>query len=72
MSNLDQVLDAAMELPLEQQEMLLQILKSRIVASRRNEIASDAQTSIAEFQAGKLKLQTANEAIQELREYLSI
>ncbi|NET56230.1 MAG: hypothetical protein F6K47_08640 [Symploca sp. SIO2E6] len=71
MNKLDQVLDAVMELPLEQQEMLVQILKNRIIANRRDEIASDAKTSLAEFQASQLKLQTATEAIQELREYLN-
>ncbi len=71
LSNLDQVLDAAMELPLEQQEMLIDILKNRIVENRRDEIARDAAVSIAEFQAGKLKVQTATEAIQELQEYLN-
>jgi hypothetical protein len=71
LSNLDRVLDAAMELPLEQQEILVQILKNRIIESRRDEIASDAAASIAEFQAGRLKVQTATEAIQELREYLN-
>lgn len=70
LSNLDKVLDAAMDLPLEQQEILIQILKNRIVENRRDEIASDAAVSIAEFQAGTLKVQTAAEAIQELREYL--
>lgn len=70
MSNLDKVLDAAMNLPLEQQEMLIKILKKRIIESRRDEMMSDAAASIAEFQAGKLKVQTATEAIQELREYL--
>jgi len=69
-SNLDKVLDAAMDLPLEQQEMLIRILKNRIIESRRDEIARDAADSIAEFQSGKLKVQTAAEAIQELREYL--
>ncbi len=71
MSNLDRVLDAAMELTLEQQEMLVQILKNRIIESRRDEIALDAATSIAEFQTGRFKVQTAAEAIQELREYLN-
>jgi hypothetical protein len=71
LSNLDKVLEAAMTLPLEQQEMLVQILKKRIIESRRDEIASDAADSITEFQAGTLKLQTAAEAIQELREYLN-
>ena len=71
LSNLDKVLDAAMELPLEQQEMLIQILKNRIVENRRDEIATDAAASVAEFQAGRFKVQTAAEVIQELREYLN-
>jgi len=71
LSNLDKVLDAAMDLSLEQQEMLIQILKNRISESQRDEIASDAAISIAEFKAGKLKVQNATEAIQELREYLN-
>lgn len=71
LSNLDKVLEVAMTLPLEQQEMLVQILKKRIIESRRDEIASDAAASITEFQAGTLKVQTAAEAIQELREYLN-
>ena len=49
MSNLDRVLDAAMELPLEQQEVLVQILANRIIESRRDEIASDAAVSISEL-----------------------
>ena len=39
LSNLDRVLEAAMELPLEQQEMLVQIIKNRIIENRRDEIA---------------------------------
>ena len=71
LSNLDRVLDAAMELTLEQQEMLVQILKNRIVESRRDEIASDAAASIAEFQAGSLQVQTATEVIRELRKHIN-
>jgi len=71
LANLDQVLDAVMELPVEQQEILLQIIKKRLTENMRNEIASDAKISLAEFQAGKLQLKTATEAIQELREYLN-
>ena len=70
MASLDQVLDEAMDLPLEQQEMLLQILQRRMIERRRDEIAQDAAASLAEFRAGKLKAQTANEAIAELRESL--
>lgn len=67
---LDKVLDEAMALPIEQQEMLIQILQRRLVEKRRNEIAQDAATSLAEFRSGKLKAQSATEAISELREFL--
>nr|WP_017295088.1 hypothetical protein [Geminocystis herdmanii] len=71
MNKLDKVLDEAMELSLEQQEMLVQILKNRISKNRREQIASDALVSLAEFETGKLKIQTASEAIQELQDYLN-
>jgi hypothetical protein len=71
LNKLDQVLDEAMELSLEQQEMLVQILQQRISESRREQIAFDAVVSMAEFQSGKLKIQSADEAIQELEEYIN-
>lgn len=70
MTNLDLVLEQAMDLPLEQQEMLIQILQRRIIERRRDEIARDAKLSLAEFREGKLKVQSAAEAISELREFL--
>ena len=70
MSNLDRILDEAMTLPANQQEMLLQILQRRIVERRRDEIAQDTIESLAEFRSGKLKALTAPEAIAELRAFL--
>ncbi len=70
MSNLDKILDEAMNLTLEQQEMLVQILQRRMMEQRRDEIAQDAELSLAEFKEGKLKIQTATEAIAELRDYI--
>ena len=70
MANLDEVLDRAMDLPIEQQEMLIQIIQRRMMERRRDEIAQDAALSLAEFREGKLKVQTADEAITELRELL--
>jgi parvulin-like peptidyl-prolyl isomerase len=62
MSNLDRVLDEVMNLPTEQQEMLIQILQRRAIEHRRDEIARDAQLSLAESR--KLKIQTLREFIQ--------
>lgn len=67
---LEQVIDSAMQLPLEQQEMLLEILQSRQIEARRLEMARDAQESLAAFRAGKLKGQTAAEIIVDLRKAL--
>jgi hypothetical protein len=57
MTSLDRVLDEAMALPLNQQEMLIQILHRRILDRRREEIARDAEISLAEFRSGKLNPQ---------------
>jgi TRAP-type C4-dicarboxylate transport system substrate-binding protein len=51
-------------------ELDVRTLTNQIIESRQDEIVSGAEASIAEFQAGKLKIQTATEVIQELREYL--
>lgn len=71
MNKLDKVLDEVMTLSLEEKEMLAQILKQTIIESRREQIAQDAQTSLEEFKQGKYKPLTAEEAIQDLREYLA-
>jgi len=70
LTKLDQVLDDVMQLSLEEKEMLSQILKQRIIEHRREQIAIDAQKSLEEFRQGKMKPLTADEAIQNLREYL--
>jgi hypothetical protein len=70
-ATLDQVLDVAMQLPLDQQEMLLEILKRRQSKRNRREIANDAKTSIAEFRAGHTVARSADEVIADLRQSLA-
>lgn len=67
---LDQVIDTAMQLPPAQREMLVDILRSRQIEARREEIASDARDSIAAFRAGELKARSAEEVIADLRRSL--
>lgn len=71
MVTLDQALDTAMQLPPDQQEMLIQILQNRKIEARREEIAQDAQLSMTEFHSGQLTPQTAEAAIAELRQSLN-
>ena len=67
---LDQALDAVMRLPLEQQDMLIEIWYKRRIEARRQEIARDAQDSLAAFRAGQYKPQPVTKIIAELRHSL--
>lgn len=68
---LDQAIDLVMQLPLEQREMLIDIVRHRDIESRRKEIARDARDSIAAFQAGQLKPQPLPEILSSLRQSLN-
>ena len=65
MNTLDQVLETALQLPYEQQEMLIKILQNRHHESSRTEIAT-----LADFHAGKFQHQSAEDIILTLRQSL--
>jgi hypothetical protein len=67
---LDQAIDAAMQLPPAQQDMLLEVLRSRRIEARRAEIAANARDSIAAYRSGQFKAQSAETVIAELRQTL--
>ena len=68
---LQQALDTVEELPFEQQEMLLEILKRRHIEIRREAIATAAKEAQADFRAGRLKFHSSvEEMLAELNEYL--
>lgn len=70
MHTLDQVLETALLLPYDQQEMLIRILRKRHQESRRAEMAADAQQTLADFHAGKFQHQSAEDVIVALRQSL--
>jgi len=72
MVTLEQALDIVMQLPLEQREMLIDLIHKRHIESRREEIARDARVAIASFHAGQLKAQPVEEIILELRQLIDI
>jgi hypothetical protein len=71
MNTFEQVLDMVTELPLDQQELLIDIVQRRTIDIRRQELARTSQEALAEFRSGTLKAQTADEAIAELRLFLN-
>ena len=53
MTTLDRALETVMQLSLDQQELLIEILRQRHLEASRDEIAKDAKESLAAFKAGK-------------------
>jgi len=70
MNTLNQVLETALQLSYEQQEMLIKILENRHRESIRAEIAADAKQTLADFRTGKFRLQSAEDVIATLRQSL--
>jgi len=66
MSTLDQAIDTVRQLPLEQQEILIDIFHHRHIEKRRREISVDAKRAIADFHAGKLQPKPVHEILSEL------
>jgi len=70
MMTLTEVLNVVEQLTHEDQETLLRIVRNRQIERRRDEIAKDAQESLAAYRAGLLPSYTAKEAIAELQALL--
>ncbi|MEH2207719.1 MAG: hypothetical protein V7K53_27230 [Nostoc sp.] len=71
MITLEQVLEDALQLSSEQQEMLIKILQNRHHENRRAEIAKDAQQTLADFHTGKFRHQSAQNVVAALRQSLN-
>ncbi len=67
---LNQAIDTVAQLPLQQQEMLLDILHHRLNEARRQEIADAARQARADFQQGQLTAKSADAVIQDSRRSL--
>jgi hypothetical protein len=70
MITFESALDAVSQLSIDQQEMLIDILKKRNAEVRRREILEKCREGLAEYRSGVLKAQTAEEAIADLRSYV--
>lgn len=67
----EQVIETVRQCSPKQREVLSDLMRRWEIESVRREIAEDAKESLELFRQGVLQPQSATEAIQELREYLS-
>ncbi|MEI6328360.1 MAG: hypothetical protein WCP16_03955 [Pseudanabaena sp. ELA645] len=70
MITFESALDAVSQLSIDQQEMLIDILKKRNAEVRRRQILEECREGLAEYRSGVLTAQTGEEAIADLRSYL--
>jgi hypothetical protein len=70
MVTLAAAIEVVEQLPTDQQDMLVQIIRNRQIERRREEIAQNGREALAAYRAGELKSYTAEEAIAELRNIL--
>jgi len=68
---LDQALETVLQLPIEQQEILMQILQQRQIEIRRAGIAAEAQYAVNSFYAGQLQASSAEAAIAQLHQFIA-
>ncbi len=67
----EQVVETVRQCSPEQRGVLSDLMRKWEIEAVRREIAEDAQKSLELFRQGVLQPQSAKEAIQELRDYLS-
>ncbi len=70
MITFESALDAVSQLSIDQQEMLMDILRKRNAEMRRRQIIVECREGLAEYRSGVLKAQTAEEAIADLCSYV--
>jgi hypothetical protein len=71
MITFENALEMVDQLPIEQQEMLVDIIQKRHAEVRRREIIQECREALAEYREGNLEALTAEEAISDLRAYLN-
>ena len=71
MITFENALDAVSQLSIDQQEMLIDIIRKRNTELRRKQIIEECREGLAEYRSGVLKPMTAEEAIADLHSYLN-
>jgi len=64
--NLDQILDSIASLSLDEQEMLLTIIKQRHIERQREQILRDSRETMRDYKKGLAKTGTVEDLIKDL------
>ena len=63
---LDEILDKVNEMPLEDQDMLVELIRNRYKEKRREEISANARQTLEEYNKGLTSKGTVTDLLREL------
>jgi len=67
-SRLQEAIETVEALPLEDQVLLIEIVRQRLIQQRRSELASEIAEARDDYQQGKIRRGTVTELMEELGE----
>jgi len=67
-SILDEILDKVEEMPLEDQDMILELIRNRYKEKRRGEILANARQTLEEYKKGLVSKGSVSDLLRELEE----
>ncbi|MDM7939555.1 MAG: hypothetical protein QUS07_04350 [Methanothrix sp.] len=65
-----ELIETVESLPIEDREMLVEIINKRIVEQRREELVADMETSLEAYRRGEVRTGTVDDLIKDLQEDL--
>jgi len=65
-SSFQELLESVESLPLDDQQMLLDIINMRIIEKRRDELAADLAESLEAYRKGEVRIGTVDDLLRDL------
>jgi hypothetical protein len=69
-SSFQEIIESVESLPLDDQQMLLDIINMRIIERRRDELVSDMEESLEAYRKGEVRIGTVDDLLRDLDEDL--
>ncbi|MDD4163421.1 MAG: hypothetical protein PHW87_13180 [Methanothrix sp.] len=69
-SSFQELIESVESLPLDDQQMLLNIINMRIIERRRDELVTDMEESLDAYRKGEVRIGTVDDLLRDLDEDL--
>ncbi len=69
-SRFQELIESVEALPLDDREILVEIINKRIIEQRREELEADMEESLEAYQRGEVRVGTVDDLLRDLKEDL--